>query len=151
MKKFEFAALLSCLSLLLVSCATTQQASDGSSRFSEGRRANVVLRFSSWDYTFMSKPFYAEDGFMQQIRRETLPEVLNKFRVERQMAVVVVGWQYNADQLDQLVSDWKTILGGCGFERVVILRAKKTSELNGSVIVEDARLPIRTAQASPNH
>ncbi len=90
----------------------------------------------------MTKPFYAEDGFMQQVRRENIGPVLNQFKVERGMAVVVVGWQYNAGKLDQLVSDWKEILGGCGFRRVVILRASKNSELNGSVIVEDANLPV---------
>lgn len=147
MKKFKFIALLSLVSLLFVGCATTQQSADKSPRFREARHANVVLRFSSWDYTFMTKPFYAEDGFMQQVKRDNLGQVLNHFQVERGMAVVVVGWQYNAGQLDQLVADWKQILGGCGFQRVVILRASKTSELNGSVIVEDANL-TRLASAS---
>ncbi len=142
MMKLKFAALLSLLAVLLTGCATTQTTADKSPRFREARHANVVLRFSSWEYTFMTKPFYAEDGFMQQVRRENIGPVLNQFKVERGMAVVVVGWQYNAGKLDQLVSDWKEILGGCGFRRVVILRASKNSELNGSVIVEDANLPV---------
>ncbi|HLP77487.1 MAG TPA: hypothetical protein VK327_11285 [Candidatus Paceibacterota bacterium] len=132
---------VSVLVVTLTGCSTTQQRADKSPRFREGRDANVVLRFSSWDYTFMSKPFYAEDGFMQQVRRESLNQVLNKFQVERGMAVVVVGWQYNDEVLGRLVSDWKNILGGdCGFQRVVILRASKNQQLNGSVIVEDASI-----------
>ncbi|HEY9509763.1 MAG TPA: hypothetical protein VIV82_07875, partial [Verrucomicrobiae bacterium] len=99
MKKFKFIALLSLVSVLFAGCATTQQSADKTARFREARQANVVLRFSSWDYTFMTKPFYAEDGFMQQVKRESLGQVLNQFEVKRGMAVVVVGWQYNAGQL----------------------------------------------------
>lgn len=148
MKKFKFLTFLSLLGVLLTGCASTQQTSQDVPKFKEARHADVVLRFSSWEYTFMSKPFYAEDGYMQQIRPETIGDVLNKLNAERDMAVVVVGWQYNAGELDQLVSSWKDILAGCGFQRVVILRAAKTSELNGSVIVEDAHLPVRTAQVT---
>ncbi|MBC8095204.1 MAG: hypothetical protein H7Y43_05285 [Akkermansiaceae bacterium] len=148
MKKLNLIALFSIALLVLTGCATTQKTADESPRFREGRHANVILRFSSWDYTFMTKPFYAEDGFMQQVKRETLGQVLNKYQVERGMAVVVVGWQYNDTTLDQLVSDWKNILGGCGFRRVVILRATRNSQLNGAVIVEDANLPVTVSSAS---
>ncbi len=149
--KSKFAVLLLGLSLFITGCATTQtatnQAPEGK-RFREGRNADVVLRFSSWEYTFMTKPFYAEDGFMQQVQRDTLGNVLNKFEIERDMAVVVVGWQYNGDVLKQIVADWKSTLGSCGFNRVVVLRASKNSQLNGSVIVEDAHFPITTAQVT---
>jgi type IV pilus biogenesis protein CpaD/CtpE len=148
MKKLLSVAVLLLITILFSGCATTQKSADNSPRFREGRHANVILRFSSWDYTFMTKPFYAEGGYMQQVKRETLGQVLNQYEVERGMAVVVVGWQYNADTLDQLVSDWKSILGGCGFQRVVILRASRNSQLNGSVIIEDASLPQTVASAS---
>lgn len=147
MMKLKSVVLLSVLSLFLAGCATTQESAQQVPRFSEGRHANVVLRFSSWDYTFMSKPFHAEGGFMQQVRPETFGSVLNRYQVDRNMAVVVVGWQYNGAQLDEVVSGWKQALSGCGFQRVVFLRATKTSELNGAIIVEDTRFPIRTAQA----
>ena len=145
--KLKSVFLFSVLSLFLAGCATTQNSAQEEPKFRDARDANVVLRFSSWDYTFMTKPFYAEDGYMQQVRRDTFGNVLNRFDVDRNMAVVVVGWQYNGDQLDEILSGWKQTLGGCGFQRVVFLRATKSSELNGSIIVEDARFPIRTAQA----
>jgi hypothetical protein len=147
MKKSVSVLLLSVLSLFAVSCATTQTAQE-TPRFHEGRHANVVLRFSSWDYTFMSKPFYAEDGFMQQVKRENLGQVLGRFQVGREMAVVVIGVQYNGAQLDEIVSGWKKCLGDCGFKRVVILRAGRTTELNGSIIVEDATLSAGSARAA---
>lgn len=145
----KFALLLSCLSLLLAGCATTSQTADTPPKFRDGRQADVILRFSSWDYTFMTKPFYAEDGFMQQVQPESLSQVLNRFEVDRNMAVVVVGWQYNGADLNDIVGRWKTVLSGsCGFERVVVLRASRSSELNGSIIVDDSRYPITTAQVT---
>ncbi|HYG24748.1 MAG TPA: hypothetical protein VEH04_18410 [Verrucomicrobiae bacterium] len=139
--------LFSCLTLLLTGCATTQVASEEPT-FREGRQADVILRFSSWEYTFMTKPFYAEDGFMQQVKPASLKQVLNRFDIDRDMAVVVVGVQYNGADLDNIVAEWKKVLGeSCGFERVVVLRASRNSELNGSIIVADTRFPITTAQA----
>jgi hypothetical protein len=59
----------------------------------------------------------------------------------------MVGWTYRAEALDHLVAEWKTILGGCGFQRVVFLRADNERELNGSIIIDDSTLALRSAQA----
>jgi hypothetical protein len=136
------------LSVALSGCVSPEPSVDYRPRFQESSQTDVVLRFSSWDYTFMSKPVYAENGFMQQVRRDTLDDVLSRLGVERDLAVVVVGWQYQAEPLAQIVAEWKQIFGQCGFRRVVILRPAATSELNGSVIVEDARFPLRNAQTA---
>jgi hypothetical protein len=67
--------------------------------------------------------------------------------VKRGTAVVIVGWTYNGDVLTQVVSNWKTILGGCGFQRVVILRAQLGNKLNGSVIVDDSILHVGSVES----
>ena len=132
------------LASVVTGCATSRHGD--APRFREASQADAVLRFSSWDYTFLVKPFYAEDGYMQQVRPETLNHVFDRFETERDMAVVVVGWQYNDDLLSKLVTDWKGILRGCGFQRVVILRPQAHERLNGSVIVDDTSLSTDLAQ-----
>lgn len=109
---------------------------------------NAVLQFSSWEYTFLVRPQALEEGFLQQIHRENLDGILSRLKVKRGTVVVVVGWTYNGEQLTKLVSDWKSILGGCGFQRVVVLRAQLGKKLNGSVIVDDSILHIGSVESS---
>src|SRR5689334_961038 len=97
--------------LLLAGCAAPrQQVGQYSPRFHDAAKVNAVLRFSSWDYTFLVKPTYSENGFLQQVRRETINRVFGSLNVPRGTAVVMVGWTYKAEPLEQLVAEWKTIL-----------------------------------------
>ncbi|MFO1488875.1 MAG: hypothetical protein U1F65_10395 [Verrucomicrobiota bacterium] len=123
--------------LLFTGCATTQTSS-GVRHFHESKAANVVLQFSSWDYTFLVRPRYDDNGFLLQVPREQIGQVLNQMGVrDRQLAVVVVGWNYAPDKLRELVADWKTILGGCGFQRVVLLKSAG-KQLNGALVIDDS-------------
>src|SRR6185437_8326745 len=115
-------------------------------RFTDDDSVNAVLQFSSWKYTFLTRPQYAEDGYLQQVHREDLNGIFDRLNVPRGTAVVVVGWTYNGDQLTKLVTDWKNILGGCGFQRVVVLRAQMGKKLNGSVVVDDSTLHIGSVE-----
>jgi hypothetical protein len=60
----------------------------------------------------------------------------------------VIGWTYNGPELDKVVTDWKSILGRCGFQRVVLLRAQDGNGLNGSVIIDDSILHVSSAQSA---
>jgi len=139
--------------LTLVSCSTpggmqvTQMKDDAAPHFTEESSVNAVLQFSSWEYTFLVRPQATEDGFLQQIHRENLDGILSRLKVKRGTAVVVVGWTYNGEQLNKLVSDWKSILGGCGFQRVVVLRAQLGKKLNGSVILDDSILHVGSVES----
>jgi hypothetical protein len=119
---------------------------DSAPHFTDESSVNAVLRFSSWDYTFLTHPQYIEDGYLQQIHRENLEGILDRLHVQRGTAVVVVGWTYNGEELNHLVTDWKGILGGCGFRRVVILRAQMGRKLNGSVVVDDSILHVGSVE-----
>src|ERR1700753_168214 len=121
MKKFFWigkAVLGLALILSVSSCASnggmkvTMYKDDAAPHFTDEAAVNAVLQFSSWDYTFLIRPQYTEGGFLEQIHRDNLDGVLNRLKVKRGTAVVVVGWTYNGEALTQLVSDWKTILGG---------------------------------------
>jgi len=81
------------------------------------------------------------------VRRDNVGKVLDQMKVQRGTVAVVVGWTYNGEALDQVVSDWKTILNGCGFQRVVILRAQLGNSLNGSVIIDDSSTHLGALQS----
>lgn len=146
-KLFVFGKAVLSLSFVVFmsSCATQKMvvtpfdmADTTSPRFTDESSVNAVLQFSSWDYTFLLRPQYLEGGYLQQVHRENLNDVFNRLNVRRGTAVVVVGWTYNGDDLKKLVADWNGILDGCGFQRVVVLRAQMSNKLNGSVIVDDS-------------
>jgi hypothetical protein len=120
---------------------------DAAPHFAEEGSVNAVLQFSSWDYTFLVRPQYTQDGYLQQVHRGDINGVFNRLNVRRGTAVVVVGWTYNGDALNQLVADWKDILGGCGFQRVVVLRAQLGKKLNGSVVVDDSTLHVGSIES----
>jgi hypothetical protein len=139
--------------LSFASCSTTNTARfttpiDDAPRFVDEGSVNAVLQFASWDYTFLVRPQYTVGGYLQQVHRDDIGRVLNKLNVQRGTAVVVVGWTYTGPMLDHVVSDWKTILGGCGFRRVVVLRAQLGNKLNGSVIVDDSNLHVGSLQGA---
>ena len=142
MKIIKSLALLPLVGVLLSGCASTAPSSAHTSRrFHEAKAANVVLQFSSWEYTFLLQPRYDDNGFLLQVPREKVGQVFSSLNVQkRDLAVVVVGWNYAPDQLHQLVTEWKTILGGCGFQRVVVLKSSGSKELNGSLVIEDSNL-----------
>ena len=137
MKFVKSLALLSLVGVLLSGCASTAPSAHASRHFNEAKAANVVLQFSSWEYTFLLQPRYDDNGFLLQVPREKVGEVLKQMNVQqRDLAVVVVGWNYAPDQLHKLVADWKTILSGCGFHRVVVLKSAG-KELNGALVIDD--------------
>ncbi|HEY2082179.1 MAG TPA: hypothetical protein VGI88_05295 [Verrucomicrobiae bacterium] len=126
----------------------TLDTDDAAARFTDEGSVNAVLQFSSWDYTFLVRPQYTEDGYLQQVQRKNLDGIFDRLHVRRGTAVVVVGWTYNGPVLTQLVTDWKKILGDCGFQRVVMLRAQMGNKLNGSVIVDDSILHVGSVESA---
>jgi hypothetical protein len=54
---------------------------------------------------------------------------------------------YSPEDLGRLVAQWKTILGGCGFRRVVFLHSNVYNKLNGSLIIDDSTLSLAAAES----
>lgn len=139
--KFGVLFLLSGLSLLSCGCATSSSSRAAHPRFHEASSANAVLQFASWDYTFMLKPRYEDHGFLNRLPRDRVGPVLDSLNVtQRDLAVVVVGWNRGQQELAELSHEWRVILGGCGFHRVVLLKSNGSKELNGAFIVDDSIL-----------
>lgn len=135
------------ISLFATSCSTTRNGV-AVTHFHDDGMVNAVLQFSSWDYTFLLRPRYEENGFLQQVRRDNIRQVLDQLNVRRGTAAVVLGWTYNGPVLDKAVADWKSILGQCGFQRVVFLRAQDGNRLNGSEVIDDSILQLSSAQGA---
>lgn len=141
MKTIQTLGLLSLMGALLSGCASTPASGHASRHFHEAKAANVVLQFSSWDYTFLLQPRYDDNGFLLQVPREKVGQVFKQMNVQkRDLAVVVIGWNYAPAQLEKLVADWKTILGGCGFQRVVMLKSSGSKQIDGSLVIDDSNL-----------
>lgn len=140
--------LITTLCLWMIGCASP--GGPGRPRhFHEASRASVVLQFSSWDYTFLVRPRYDENGFLQQVRRDNINQVFNQFKVRRDMAVVVIGWTYGQHETAELVAEWKSILARCGFRRAVFLRSNIDDRLNGSEVIDDSSLSLAAAAIAP--
>jgi hypothetical protein len=135
------------VTLFATSCTTTRNGV-AVSHFHDDAMVNAVLQFSSWDYTFLVRPRYEENGFLQQVRPENIRQVLNQLNVRRGTAAVVLGWTCNGPVLDKTVADWKTLLGQCGFQRVVFLRAQDGNRLNGSEVIDDSILQLSSAKGA---
>ena len=140
MKRIKSLVGAALLTLFISGCASAPAGHQAARRiFHEAKAANVVLQFSSWEYTFLLRPRYDDHGFLLQVPREKIGQVFSQVHVQnRNLAVVVVGWNYGPEQVRQLVAEWKTILGGCGFQRVVVLKSNPTKELNGSLVIDDS-------------
>lgn len=146
---FGKAVLLLSFVVSVSSCSTTPApVVDNIPHFHDDGSVNAVLQFSSWDYTFLIRPQYLQGGYLQQVRRDNIGNALDQLHVRRGTAVVIIGWTYNGDELNKLVADWKNILGGCGFQRVVAVRAQWGTKIDGSVIIDDSTLQVGSVQSS---
>lgn len=90
----------------------------------------------------MTHPDTRENGFLPIMKRADIQPALNRFSVPRGTAVVIIGWTYDAGQLDHIVADWKTLLNGYGFHRIVMVRANAAHRLNGSLVIDDSTRSI---------
>ena len=136
--------------MFISGCTTTStsQVDNATPHFHDNGSVNAVLQFSSWDYTFLTRPRYADGGYLKVVSRDQVAQALNEMSVQRGTAVVTVGWTYTGDTLNKVVSDWNTILGDYGFQRVVILRAQWGDVLNGSIVIDDSNTHAGSVQTA---
>lgn len=140
MKKLQtitLAILLPAMSFFVSGCYTPSESVDTNPRFHEGAYASVVLEFYRWDNFFIKRPEFRDSGFLRPLRREELGNAFTALNIPRDMAVVVVGWNYDRQQTVQIIESWKTILRGHGFHRIVCLRANEQDNIDGLRIIDD--------------
>jgi len=79
------------------------------------------------------------------VSRATLSQHLRGLHVDRSLAVVVIGSNYDAEEQAKLINDWKNLLWREGFQRVVCLQGTGGRKVDGLVILEDSRLTPHAA------
>jgi hypothetical protein len=132
------------LGITVSGCNTAPQAKDTRPRFNESLSTSVAVEFYKWDNFFITKPDYREGGYRRPLQTDLLDNALNELNIQKDLAVVVLGWNYDAPTIAKIVTEWKSILGERGFKRVVWLRANENNKLDGKVIIEDWKQPVET-------
>lgn len=141
--RFRVFITLLILAFFVTSCATTS----GGKRFNESASVNLELRFFRWDSIYMTRPDTRQNGFLPLLSARQVAEEVRRRNLQRNLAVVVVGYTYDAGQTEVLSGQWKKFLAAQGFKRVVLLRAGGGKTIDGLPIIQD--LAINAADA-PN-
>ena len=122
---------------VLVSCVSSPRGADNRPRFHEAASANIVLRHYRWEQIHIMQPQYREDGFLIALSRDTVGPAVDRLAVRRDLAVVILGWGYEEQDLAGLVTDWENLLLRQGFKRIVCLRAGADKKIDGLLIIDD--------------
>jgi hypothetical protein len=123
---------------LATSCATNQQAAGP--KFYEESAANLVIRYASDQAIFRLKPDGHDGPYYHVFNRQQLCEADARRAGQRDLAVVLIGWQWTPE-LDQKVKQgWVDSLAKLNYRRVVILRAGETDQVNGLRVIEDRQV-----------
>lgn len=140
MKQNRFASLTLLLAgLFLVSCASQSPLSSSRPRFREADAASVVLHYSGWERINVTRPEYRQDNFLVQLSPKEIGLAFARLGVKRDMAVVVLDWDHGQQNLNEIVSDWKTILFNHGFKRVVCLEVGRHNQVQGLQVIDDTQ------------
>lgn len=125
--------------LLLTSCATNPKTAQGP-KFYEESAANFVIRYSSDEAVFRLKPDGHEGPFYRIFTRQELCEADAQRAGQRDLAVVLIGYQWTPELDRQVKQGWVNSLSKLNYRRVVILRSGDTDQVNGLRVVEDRQV-----------
>ena len=131
------------LLMLVVSCAQTPVTHstltpDTRSRFHEANAADLVLEYYRPDTIYMKRPAAHEGPFLTIFTRENISSEIARRVAAHGLAVVVIGQFHDLAQETALIHDWKSVLGDCEFNRVVFLRAGRTTKIVGLPVINDS-------------
>jgi hypothetical protein len=120
--------------LLLTSCSTTQSPWAALPRFKEQDQANLVVRYYSDDTSYVLKPQKNDGPFLTILTKEAVLDVA-KQQPGRQLAVVILIHYGVPGEAEAVEQNWKSLLAGAGYQRVVFLRASSGMRANGLPIL----------------
>ncbi|MCS7089812.1 MAG: hypothetical protein RMN51_01135 [Verrucomicrobiota bacterium] len=132
---------------MLTGCVGTYPTSTTAPRFQESAHADVVIQFLNWDHFHIVRPDYREEGFLVPVSLAQFSQHLDRLKVGRNLAVVVIGINYSSDQKVQLIRNWEQQLFREGFRRVVCLQGEGGQKIDGLVILSDTGLTSAEIQA----
>lgn len=123
------------LALVLSSCAV--------GGFKEASAVNLELRFYRWDSVCIAKPDTRENGFIPVLNAGEVALEIEKLKVPRGLATVVIGTGYSEVQAARIASEWNKRLGAQGFRRVVALRGNDGMKINEMSVIADFAVAAR--------
>jgi len=124
---------------MFASCGTPQGTEPARPVFHEEDKADIVIRYYSDTVNRILKPKQLEGEFLSTFDiKGTLD--LAKSQPGHELAVVILIY-FNAN--DAVKIKWVGLLREIGYHRVVFLRAKEGTEINGLSILEDPPEPAR--------
>jgi hypothetical protein len=125
--------------VLATSCATSPKTAHGP-KFYEENSANLVIRYSSDQAIFRLKPDGHDGPFYHIFTRQQLCEE-DAVRVgKRDLAVVLIGYQWTPELDRQVKQGWVNTLTKLNYRRVVILRSGDSDQVNGLRVEEDRQI-----------
>ena len=152
MRILNFIRFVPCLIFLFaVSCASTPPKTvETRPLFHETASSDVVFQYFSWKTIYMTRPDSHEDGFYPILKRENVTDQIKKRNLGRNLAVVLVGYIYTPDQEAAMFHDWESLLGDCGYRRVVFVRTPSSKKIDGLPIIHESVIAVARADSSKN-
>lgn len=133
-----------CATLILTGCETTPQSkADNRPRFYETAQADVILKFSRWDTIHLLRPDSREEGYLPILTRADVERELKTRHLNRELAVVVLGFLFSPVLEAQVADEWQALLSAQGFKRVVLLRTGASRTTDGLLIIHDSGIAGR--------
>lgn len=134
---------LSVLSAFLVGCATSHptasSTADTCQKFYEGKSADLIIEYNSWNYSYLLKPVVTDGTFRREVSTNEIGAILTERNVPRKLAVVKLGWIFEIKCMQETMDRWTTVLNQTGFERIVFIRSTSAPDLAGAMIIRDTR------------
>jgi hypothetical protein len=125
--------------LLLSSCASTQHAGVGR-KFKDTASANLVIRYASDQTIFMLKPDGHDGLFFRIFNRDELCAMDTSRTGSRELAVVVIGYNY-LPETEQVIRDgWVESLAKLNYRRIVFLRFSEGKEVDDLRVIDERQL-----------
>ena len=116
--------------LLLTSCASHRPGWAALPRFHEQDQANLIVRYYSDDTSYVLKPQRNDGPFLTILNKDAVLDVA-KQQPGRQLAVVILIHYATENEAGRVQNNWKNLLAGAGYQRVVFLRALNSMQVNG--------------------
>ncbi len=88
----------------------------------------------------MLRPDSREGGFLPILNREDIERELKNQAVNRDLAVVVMGFLFSPDLEMRYVGEWDAFLSSQGFKRVVVLRTGASRDIDGLLVIHDSAI-----------
>jgi len=124
---------------LLSSCASSPESAP-SPKFFESAAADLVIRYSSDQAIFRLKPDGHDGTFYHIYSRKQLCDEDAARAGQRNLAVVLIGYQWTPQLDEQLRQSWVDSLSKLNYRRVVILRSGDSDQVDGLRVLDDRRV-----------